>query len=383
MTIAACLTAQTPAAISTVMVLGADAEKICARACASSASKFRAGSHFVATLRDGNKIIDEVLAGCEAEGKIALHCHGNPIITQAALELLERCGARIAEPVELCLREAALQSPDDAIAQEAQVYSSLVPSMRACRLINACGLKDAAVGRLKQPHLACEQAKTVLEKSKIAARLFGISRIAIAGAPNAGKSTLINQLAGKQVAIVTEVRGTTRDWVSARGKIGDFDVEFIDTAGLDSSLSGRLDEAGQKKTREITAECEAVIALLEPASEAEQLELVRKAAGDKIILPVLNKCDLQTSAGKAGELRISALTGENIPLLIDKIIAALEPEPLAENDPVCFTRRQMALVERIAAGDDSAKLCRELLSGKPSHTFDLNAVLPKHGSLVE
>jgi len=79
----------------------------------------------------------------------------------------------------------------------------------------------------------------------------------------------------------------------------------------------------------------------------------------------------------------SSGSGENLPLLIDKIIATLEPEPLAEDDAVCFTHRQMALVERIAAGEEAAPLCEELLCGEPSHTFDLNAVLPKHGSLVE
>jgi len=165
--------------------------------------------------------------------------------------------------------------------------------------------------------------------------------IAIAGRPNAGKSTLMNRLAGHDVAIVTPVAGTTRDLLRVSLEIDGVPVELIDTAGLRDATGDAIEAEGMRRARAAIARADHVLFVIDGAADPEGDAF----AAERITLPdgvpvtlVMNKSDLAASrstdsmesaivasepiapatlppAGAPQRLRISAATGEGIPAL--------------------------------------------------------------------
>ncbi|GAI47024.1 unnamed protein product, partial [marine sediment metagenome] len=134
----------------------------------------------------------------------------------------------------------------------------------------------------------------------------------IAGPPNSGKSTLLNCICGKQKAIVTDIKGTTRDWVSAKCQIGSLSAELIDTAGLDEKLAATpeniLAKKSQEKTARILEQADLVLLVLDNSQPIDQLDgrLIEKITGKLVlseaegkILTVLNKSDLPAKLNAA------------------------------------------------------------------------------------
>jgi predicted GTPase len=116
------------------------------------------------------------------------------------------------------------------------------------------------------------QAKQILEDSDTARLILSGCTIALVGPPNTGKSTLLNTLAGREKAIVTEIAGTTRDWVSAEIRIPPLAATVLDTAGLDDALAagGRIDRAAQQKSLEALDRADLILLVLD-ASQPVQL----------------------------------------------------------------------------------------------------------------
>jgi len=149
--------------------------------------------------------------------------------------------------------------------------------------------------------------------------------VVIAGRPNAGKSTLINCLAGRDVAIVTEVAGTTRDVMREHVLLDDIPLHLIDTAGLRDS-DGVVEKEGIKRAWEEVSRADClliVIALC--ASEDENMglgEAIRAALPPKVpIIHVYNKIDKLSSSAKCASdaVYLSAKSGEGLPFLKAKI----------------------------------------------------------------
>jgi tRNA modification GTPase len=189
--------------------------------------------------------------------------------------------------------------------------------------------------------------------------------IALVGPPNTGKSTLLNILAGREKAVVSDIRGTTRDWVSAEIHIPPLAVTIIDTAGLDPAIpaSAGVDRAAQHKSMEIVGRADLVLLILDLSQPASQIVdgLIDKLANRRSVV-VLNKSDLLPQfdpAGLPGHLgevvRISAKQGSGIDELIDAIhrvcnVADFDPRTL-----VAFTDRQIRLLEALQHSDSKAK----------------------------
>ena len=139
--------------------------------------------------------------------------------------------------------------------------------------------------------------RQILNTSKAAKLIIYGCTVAIVGPPNTGKSTLLNCLAGRQKAIVTDIKGTTRDWVSAQCKISPLSLTLIDTAGLDEELEATPKNIVEKKARQKSAEfldqADLLLLVLDNSQGKDQLNksLFKKTAGKKI-LTVLNKSDL-------------------------------------------------------------------------------------------
>ncbi|MBO5219458.1 MAG: GTP-binding protein, partial [Clostridia bacterium] len=148
-------------------------------------------------------------------------------------------------------------------------------------------------------------------------------QIAILGRTNAGKSALINAMTGQSLAIVSPVSGTTTDPVSKSMELLPLGpVTLIDTPGLDDE--SELGAMRIEKTRQVLTKCDIAIVVADAASgltETETALIAELRAKNLPHLVVLNKCDLAKPAPADGVLCVSALTGEGIEELKNRLAA--------------------------------------------------------------
>jgi tRNA modification GTPase len=166
-----------------------------------------------------------------------------------------------------------------------------------------------------------------------AERLKDGVRVVIAGPPNAGKSTLLNRLAGREAAITSATPGTTRDIVEAPTAIGGIPFLFTDTAGLRES-DDPVEAVGVTRAQDRIAGADIILWLGDSASAPDALRTIRIEA----------KADEKPPTG-AGDVAVSALTGAGIAELLDllsKRVAALLPQ---DGEVVINNRHRHALAE--------------------------------------
>lgn len=175
--------------------------------------------------------------------------------------------------------------------------------------------------------LATERAKSLL--GDINSHLAGADRgeiirdgfrVVIAGPPNAGKSTLLNALARRDAAIVSEEAGTTRDAIEVHLDLGGLAVIITDTAGI-RVASGAIEREGIRRTYDRANDADLIIWLTDITSPADPPDGLSPAA--RPLLPVINKVDQQpgqTSSAESARFRISATTAEGLDQLINRII---------------------------------------------------------------
>ena len=171
--------------------------------------------------------------------------------------------------------------------------------------------------------------------ARAAERIAQGFEVAIVGAPNAGKSTLLNRLSGREAAITSEIAGTTRDIVEVRMEIAGQLVTLLDTAGIHDS-DDTVERLGIERARERagTADLRVFLDEVPPGMEAQ--------AGD---LVVKGKCDLSDRVPTGG-LAVSGLTGAGIDPLLEEIGKALESRVLGAG--LAITERQAEALDRAA-----------------------------------
>ena len=183
--------------------------------------------------------------------------------------------------------------------------------------------------------------------------------VAIAGAPNVGKSTLLNRLLGEDRALVSEIAGTTRDTIEERLNIDGVLFRFIDTAGL-RTTGDRLEQMGIRRTRAALAGAKVVLHLLDATAPDDGPIPVEPG---QIYLPVVNKTDLRIPAKMpAGALAISAKKGAGIDALLARLRSTVDTAAVYHGDAVvsnsrhyeALVRAHEALVRALAALDDGS-----------------------------
>jgi tRNA modification GTPase len=388
-TFAAVMTGKGTGAISTIAVFGDGAEVVVRELFEPANGKpvvFETGTILLGTIVDGGKTVDEVTIGCEQDRTIAINCHGNPLIVEMIMELLAQSGVELTTPEQLLAKKLKSQGELGTIAAEAKIVQAKARTIEGAKIIlnqmqgglNVAvrewldGLNEIGLDAIKG------KARRILEDSSKARLIIHGCTAVIAGPPNSGKSTLLNQLCGVQKAIVTDIEGTTRDWVSARCKIGPMSVELIDTAGLDEEFAaaprGSIVGTSQRKTAEVLQSADMVLLVLDNSTD-DQLDprLLEKIAG-KRILTVLNKCDLpgrldgsRLPRMPAERVEISAKLGTGIEKLLKKIPHVCGIDEFDLKTPVCFTERQQELLTELLKAESNQQagsILRELLNGQ-------------------
>ena len=172
----------------------------------------------------------------------------------------------------------------------------------------------------------------------------------LSGAPNAGKSTLLNRLARRDVAIVSAIPGTTRDALEVRMDIDGAPVILIDTAGL-REAGDAIEAEGVRRARALADRADLVLRLRAPGEPAGSID------GDMRTIVVASKADL-AGPHVHGELPVSAETGEGIPALLDLIRNRIEP---GGGEPALLTRERhrLAVMQALAALDRALALGAE------------------------
>lgn len=287
-----------------------------------------------------------------------LQGHGGPAVLDLLLQTACAQGARPARPgefserafvngrIDLAQAEAIADLIGAANAQAARAASrslegelsrqvqALLQQLTELRVYveGALDFSDEDVDWLATDSLRqrldalCGALEHILQRARQGRRLRDGLSITLTGAPNVGKSTLMNRLAGAEVAIVTEIAGTTRDTLRENIDLDGLPVTVVDTAGLRDS-EDPIEREGMRRAREALARAELALFLLDDRhglTPADQQLICSLPPGPQLLL-LHNKCDLSgrppSSFEENGQqhLRLSAASGAGLDLLIARI----------------------------------------------------------------
>ena len=301
------------------------------------------------------------------EDSAEFHCHGSPVVLRELLGALFAAGVRQARAGEFT-RRAFLNGQLDLTQAEAVI--DLIDAETAAAARNAAAQLDGGLRRVLEPiqdsllditsrfyavvdypdediedvkpeqvaealSSAEKQLSSLLATCQRGKVLKSGVRTAIVGRPNAGKSSLLNALAGYERAIVTDIPGTTRDTVEESVLCGGVLLRLIDTAGI-RDTEDVVEQKGVERSRKALESADLVLAVVDssvPLTD-EDLEVLRLAAENPRWIAVFSKCDLWDtkahsvgiigSPAPAASVTLSSVTGEGLGDL-ENAVAALFP----------------------------------------------------------
>jgi len=402
-TIAALGTPAGTAALAVLRVSGADAVRLTGEIL-GHAPLPRVATHTDYHDRAG-VLLDDVLCtffqgprSYTGEDSLEISCHGNPFIAQKILEDLLARGCRAAEPGEFTQR-AFLNGRMDLSQAEAVMdlirarsersLAAAQQQLRGALGRRLAGLVDGLLAVLAQveayidfpeedlPPENCEGVlgelhRLIVETDRLLATGHygellrdGIKTVII-GAPNAGKSSLLNRLVGRDRALVSPEPGTTRDFIEERIIAGPHGLRLIDTAGLNSAADG-VEKLGIAKTLDRAAEADLFLLVLDATDATPPLpDALATRMRESNTVVVLNKIDLVRKDPAAiapatlPSVRVSALTGAGIDDLLGMIIHQADSfqRDIGE-DMVAINARHAHALER-------ARTCLKAAQGKMS-----------------
>ncbi len=290
---------------------------------------------------------------------LEIHCHGGLAASEAVIGGLERLGAR-----RLAWPEWLRSGGESEIEVEARAAFARAAGPQSARILTRqlTGVLDAEWARVQGLRAAGDAAAAraaidrLLRAARVGLRLVRPWRVVLAGRVNAGKSSLVNALAGHARSIVSSEPGTTRDLLETRVVIGGWEMDLVDAAGErdaeEAAGATAVERAGIAKALAARGVADLVIRVVDLRDAAAS------APGAMDELLVVTKIDLnhdRSAAVSEHAIRTSAVTGEGIDALAEAIVQRLVPEESAEPDllagAVPFTERQVEWIRAWPAAE--------------------------------
>ena len=393
--IIALATASGPGAIAVIRISGQNAITAVAPFFKSVSGKniIAQKSHTIALghITEEGKTLDQILLSVfkepqsyTGENVVEISCHGSPYIQQQIIQLFLRNGCRMAEAGEFTLRAflngkmdlSQAEAVADLIASEnaashqiaiQQMRGGFSNEIKALReeLLNFASLIELELDFAEEDvEFADRNAfkRLVIKISEVLKRLIdsfaagnviknGVP-VAIVGAPNVGKSTLLNALLNEERALVSEIAGTTRDTIEDEVSIGGIGFRFIDTAGI-RDTEDIVEGMGIKRTFEKIEKSQIVIYLIdstkfEPQGDffKQEIEKIKVKYPQRPMLVLANKVDqlLESTRSRItselkGVLYLSAKTGEGVENLRSKLLEFVNTGALRKNETIVTNSR--------------------------------------------
>ena len=382
-TICARATAVGIGAIAVVRISGPKAISIVSKCFSKPLAKVDSHTVHFGVFKNANGVaLDEVLVTVFHHGKsftgeesIEISCHGSPYVQQQILDALVTSGCRMANPGEFTQRAflngkmdlSQAEAVADLIAAQSkkahrialnQLKGNLSSDLKVLReeLISFASLIELELDFSEEDVEFADRSQLkdlvskVLETVNKLSSSFALGNalksgvpVAIVGAPNTGKSTLLNQLLGEDRAIVSDEAGTTRDVIEETLNIDGILFRLIDTAGI-RETNQNIEAMGIERSQQKIKEASIVLCLADASNENNLSETqiwsgeLTKTYPDKEIILLSNKSDLLKNDVKEG-ISLSAKEGIGIDALKAEMVKAVVGEMDLENDTIIANAR--------------------------------------------
>ena len=371
-------------ALAVIRISGGEALPLCDRIFRGRRPLTAAAGNTVhyGRILDGERVVDDVLVtvfraphSYTGEDSTEISCHGSSYIVSEILRLLIAAGGRMAQPGEFTIRAYLAGKLD--LSQAEAVADLIASSTRAAHALASNqmrggyseeleGLRDKLLNLTSLLELELDFSEEDVEfadrealretMERIGAEIdrlrgsFALGNaikegvaVAIVGAPNVGKSTLLNRLLNEERAMVSEIAGTTRDVIEERVNIGGVLFRFLDTAGI-RTTDDRLERMGIDRTMESIRRAQVVIRLVDAQDQGNSAAapgLGFELRSDQRLLTVYNKLDAAPEGFRLpeGTIGISAKRGEGIETLCEALRGAVDTEGLYHGDAVVSNSR--------------------------------------------
>lgn len=332
-----------------------------------------------------NEVVDEVLVSIfraphsyTGEDSVEISCHGSSYILQQVMFLLTENGCLPAGPGEFTQRaflngkmdlsqaEAVADlisstnkaTHDMALSQLKGHFSNELSELRA-HLLKLTSLLELEIDFSDHEDLEfADRSELYTLANDIHLRLVSLARsfevgnalkngipVAIVGNTNVGKSTLLNHLLHEEKAIVSDVHGTTRDFIEDTTIINGIQFRFVDTAGI-RKTDDIVENIGIERTYQKMQEAKIVLWLIDKQPTEAEIEDIKERVEGKKLIVVRNKIDKSTTHSTFNvpqstftTVDISAKYGTNLPLLEQRIVEAADIPQISESDIVITSTR--------------------------------------------
>lgn len=382
-------------AIAVIRMSGEGSIACCDRVFKGSRSLTEAKSHTLhyGTIVDGEQVLDDVLVSVfraphsyTGEESVEISTHGSRYIVTEILSLLCRNGARMAEHGEFSARAFAAGRIDlsqaeavaDVIAADSRAahtmastqmrggYSDTLKTLRN-QLVELTALLELELDFSEEDvefadrtrlyemlQQTCNVVCSLMQSFRTGNAIREGVGVAIVGAPNVGKSTLLNRLIGDDRAMVSDIAGTTRDTIEESIIIDDIRFRFIDTAGI-RKTDDLLEQMGIDRTLKAIERADIIINMAEPNGAFEAISLKENQSEIRLI----NKADTITLRDDAEAIYISARDGVGIENLRTALRNTVDTEALYRGDAVVSNVRHF---EALSAANNALSAAMTALS---------------------